>query len=260
MPPPAHAEVAAQHGAIVEGEEEVLPERLDPIEPLSVYPGCDTECLGTRMRGLRGDDLTLEHPEAGRGSPHAVALWHPLSVRKTRPRSGPRTARRTTVGRPVAKALRSRQRNGGASRRVADLPEEHAATIESMVTALEGWRSTQGQRADGAVESLQVARVDRPIVATSEAGAAVLGRGYWATVRDATRGDRLSARGAGSDGGSSLPARPAPPLVRRARAHGREQPRRVPLPDHWRPARTGAERRSHPGAGATRRRLSSARE
>ena len=57
-----------------------------------------------------------------------------------------------------------------------------------MATVLAGWRSTQGQREDGAVESLQVARVDRPIVAASEAGAALLGRRYWATVRGATGG------------------------------------------------------------------------
>ena len=173
VPPTAHPEVAAQHGAIVEREEQVLPERLDPIEPFPVYPGCDTECLGTRMRGLRGDDLTLEHPEAGRGSPHAVALRHPFSVRKTGRAADTRTARRTMAGR---------------GRRLADLPGEQAATIESMAAALEGWRSTQGQREDGAVESLQVARVEKPVVGASEAGAALLGRGYWATVRDATGG------------------------------------------------------------------------
>jgi hypothetical protein len=105
VPPTAHPEVAAQHGAIVEREEQVLPERLDPIEPFPVYPGGDTECLGTRMRGLRSDDLTLEHPEAGRGSPHAVALWHPFSVRKTARAADTRTAGQTAVGGPIAKAL-----------------------------------------------------------------------------------------------------------------------------------------------------------
>ncbi len=67
-----------------------------------------------------------------------------------------------------------------------------------METVLENWWSTQRQREDGAVESTQVARVPKPVVETSDAGAALLGRRYWETVRRATGGIVRARETAGS--------------------------------------------------------------
>ena len=53
---------------------------------------------------------------------------------------------------------------------------------------LDGWRSSERRRADGAIDSVQRALIARPAVEASEDGARSLGRRYWLEVRRASRG------------------------------------------------------------------------
>ena len=51
---------------------------------------------------------------------------------------------------------------------------------------MDGWESWQRQTAEGAVESEQRVRLERPVVEFSSAGAERLGRAYWREVRRLT--------------------------------------------------------------------------
>ena len=62
-----------------------------------------------------------------------------------------------------------------------------------MAAILEGWQSTQRQRDDGTIDSLQSARMSAPVVPMSEEGAARLGRAYWQAVETST-GHLIRAR------------------------------------------------------------------
>lgn len=57
-----------------------------------------------------------------------------------------------------------------------------------MRRELEGWRSLQSRGPDGAIESDQRARVTRPVVEHTAAGALRLGERYWEEVSRAARG------------------------------------------------------------------------
>lgn len=58
--------------------------------------------------------------------------------------------------------------------------------MEVVPVELQGWRSVQGRRPDGAIDSDERVTVDRPVVNPSEAGAWSLGGRYWREVRDAS--------------------------------------------------------------------------
>jgi hypothetical protein len=55
-------------------------------------------------------------------------------------------------------------------------------------SAVHDWRSSQRQTPAGAVESTQTARLERPAVATTEAGAVRLAALYWAAIVATTGG------------------------------------------------------------------------
>jgi hypothetical protein len=53
--------VAPEHNVAVEGQEEVLANRLDSVEPPPVETLRDPQRGGPRVWGLRGHHLSLEH-------------------------------------------------------------------------------------------------------------------------------------------------------------------------------------------------------
>jgi hypothetical protein len=70
-----------------------------------------------------------------------------------------------------------------------------------MPAPLDGWRSLDRRRADGAIDSAQRVLVERAPVELSADGARRLGRGYWLEVRRASYG---LVRCREADGGAEL--------------------------------------------------------
>ena len=73
-PAPLHAQVAAEHETAFEVEQEVLADGADALEPEAVEPLGQLQDGGARVRGLDGDDLALEGPQALGGTMERVAL------------------------------------------------------------------------------------------------------------------------------------------------------------------------------------------
>jgi hypothetical protein len=76
--PPAslHPQVAAHDDVPLEGEEEVLADRVDRLENAAVDPLGDVLHRGARVRRLGLDPLADEHLEPLRGACECVPLWH----------------------------------------------------------------------------------------------------------------------------------------------------------------------------------------
>ena len=55
--------MAAQDEIALEREQQVLAQRLDPLQPAAVDPRGDPEDGRARMRALRRHDLALEHAQ-----------------------------------------------------------------------------------------------------------------------------------------------------------------------------------------------------
>ena len=74
--------MAAEDETALEREDEVLPDRLDALEPPAVEQLGDPERRGPRVRRLDGDDRSFEHTDALGDPPQAVSLGHrSLAVR-----------------------------------------------------------------------------------------------------------------------------------------------------------------------------------
>jgi hypothetical protein len=99
-----------------------------------------------------------------------------------------------------------RGRVGGRAPRVrTPLPSELVA-----------WRSFHRRHADGAVDTVQLVRIRRPLVELSDAGARLLGRRYWTEVTRASRGLVRCRDGAAGVELLAVPLRP--PLLNLSRA------------------------------------------
>lgn len=68
--------MAAQDKAALEGEEEVLADRLDMLEAATVDSLGDSQRRRTRMGRLGGDDLALENAELLGRAVERVSLRH----------------------------------------------------------------------------------------------------------------------------------------------------------------------------------------
>ena len=114
-------------------------------------------------------------------------------MRRTGPAPTGRAKGRVCVGQ--VRPLRDRERacvvgwdlsRPGSLGTEARSPPLAEARIARMAAILEGWQSTQRQRDDGTIDSLQSARMSAPVVPMSEEGAARLGRAYWQAVETST--------------------------------------------------------------------------
>ena len=76
LPAPAHAQVAARHETAFEAQQQVLPDRLDRLEPAAVEPLGGKHRGGARMRRLDRDALAHERLQLARGSVERVSLGH----------------------------------------------------------------------------------------------------------------------------------------------------------------------------------------
>ena len=76
VPPPLHPQVAPKDKPALEREEEVLADRLDSLQPLSVQPLGEPQDRCPRMRRLDGDDLPLEDANAVGRTTKTVSLRH----------------------------------------------------------------------------------------------------------------------------------------------------------------------------------------
>ena len=84
LPAAAHPQVAAQDEPALELEQQVLPDRLDALEPAAVEPGREPQRLGARVRRLDLEPLTDERLQPRRRSVEAVSLGHAGRVRPGR--------------------------------------------------------------------------------------------------------------------------------------------------------------------------------
>ncbi len=75
-PAARHAEVAAKDEAALEGEEQVLADRLHALEPQPVDRGRDAGEKTAWMRRFRLDDVADERLEPGRRSVKRIPLGH----------------------------------------------------------------------------------------------------------------------------------------------------------------------------------------
>ena len=81
VPAPVHPQVAPDDEPALEPEQEVLPDRLDRLEPTSRAEALrDARHLGLRMRRLDLDDLSHERLEPTRRAMERIALGHAASV------------------------------------------------------------------------------------------------------------------------------------------------------------------------------------
>ena len=71
-----HAQVTAQDQPALEAQEEVLPVRVDGLEPPAVEVLCDAGGNGSRMQRLHLDGLADKHLEVPRGAVQGVTLGH----------------------------------------------------------------------------------------------------------------------------------------------------------------------------------------
>src|SRR5690242_1565682 len=79
-PPPFHAQVTAQHEPALESQQQVLPDRLDALEPLAVQPRRELLHGGTRMRRLDLQLLADEDLQPPGGPVQRVAFGHAARV------------------------------------------------------------------------------------------------------------------------------------------------------------------------------------
>ncbi len=76
-PPPAvHPQVAAEHDASLEAQQQMLSHRLDALEHAPVHRLRDPGGRTTGMRALRGDPVSDDRLQARRGAVEGVALGH----------------------------------------------------------------------------------------------------------------------------------------------------------------------------------------
>ncbi len=68
--------MAAQREPAFEAQEQVLADRLDPLEPLPVEPLGDVQYRGARMRGLHLEPLAHQGLQIPRYAVDAVAFGH----------------------------------------------------------------------------------------------------------------------------------------------------------------------------------------
>ena len=81
--PPAagHPQVAAEHEPALETEQEILPHRVDRLEPMPVQTLHQPLPARPRVRRLHLDGLADEHLETLCGAMERIALWHSESLR-----------------------------------------------------------------------------------------------------------------------------------------------------------------------------------
>ena len=75
-PAPGHAQVASEHAASFEAEQEVLPHRLDGLEPAAVEALRHSLDRRSRMGRLYLEPLTYQHGELPGRAMEAVSFWH----------------------------------------------------------------------------------------------------------------------------------------------------------------------------------------
>ena len=80
-PAPVHAQVAPHRDAALEAEEQVLPDRLDALEPAPVDRLRDAGDEPARMRGRRRQAEPDERVEPRCGAMEGVAFGHPGRVK-----------------------------------------------------------------------------------------------------------------------------------------------------------------------------------
>ena len=76
LPAPAHAQVAAQDQAALEAQEQVLPDRLDRLEPAAVEPLGRERRGRARVRRLDRDALADQRLQPARRAVERVSLGH----------------------------------------------------------------------------------------------------------------------------------------------------------------------------------------
>jgi hypothetical protein len=99
--------MAPDDDSTLEGQEQVLPARFDPLEALAIDPLRDAEQRRAGVGSLGRHDLTLEHAQPLSDPVQAVTLGHPLRLAEGEHR-------------PMAEALhawgrRGSRRRGGAA-------------------------------------------------------------------------------------------------------------------------------------------------
>ena len=114
-PATVHPQVAAQDEAAVEAEEEVLPDRLHPLEPPAVEPLGEPLHRGARVRGLDLDSLADENLQPLRRAVERIAFRHPG---KPTIRACPGPSSASAGGSGVAFARRRRDVDGDRRRAV----------------------------------------------------------------------------------------------------------------------------------------------
>lgn len=72
--------MAAEDKAALEVEQQVLADRLDPLEPAAVEPLRESLHLGLRVWGLDLDSLSDEYLQTARGAVDRIALGHASSM------------------------------------------------------------------------------------------------------------------------------------------------------------------------------------
>ena len=97
-PPSLHPQVAAQRDAALEAEEEVLADRVDGLEALSVETLGDVLHGRARVRRLDGDLLPDEHLQPAGGTVERVSLGHAWKCGGTRAPEGALVRRFTRLG------------------------------------------------------------------------------------------------------------------------------------------------------------------
>ena len=86
LPAAAHAQVAAEHEAALEAQQQVLADRFDPLEPAAVQPVGGEHRGSARVRRLDRQALTDQHLQLARSAVEGVAFGHAGSL-------GPRLVR-----------------------------------------------------------------------------------------------------------------------------------------------------------------------